>query len=282
MANTTRITMIHRHLGTAAERGAMSTTGLPIGSTFEETDTKLVYIWDPVTDTWYLHPAISATLDDLTILGTLISTPSTAQVINAAGDAILANALLVELNPDADYTLTSAPTIANGTEGQWLLITVAAGEANTVTVQDQGTLASTNILLKDSIAFKTIADGDTLALRFNGTDWVEMFGPTSAGVTFATFTDGDTTPSVAGNNYFKTANTGATTITDFGDPSTNGHEITIDFGDALTTIQASANIRLQGGVTSPTNDYGPSVAGVSLTLYYNGTQWREKSRSVNV
>ena len=69
MANTTRITTIQRHLGTAAERAAMSTTGLPIGSTFEETDTKLVYIWDPVTAAWYLEPGISATVDDLTILG---------------------------------------------------------------------------------------------------------------------------------------------------------------------------------------------------------------------
>jgi len=176
MANTTRITTIQRHLGTAAERAGMSTTGLPIGSTFEETDTKLVYVWDPVTDTWYLHPAISATMDDLTILGSLITTPSTAQVINANGDAILADATMVELNPDGDYTLTSTPTIADGTEGQWLVITVAAGEANTVTVQDQGTLASTNILLLNSIASRTIADGDTLLLWFNGTDWLEYGG----------------------------------------------------------------------------------------------------------
>lgn len=170
----TRITTIQSHIGTAAERAAMSTTGLPLGSTFYETDTKLLYVYDLTN--WQLAPAISATMDDITILGTLISTPSTAQVIDAAGDAILANALLVELNPDGDYVLTSTPTIADGTEGQWLLVTVAAGEANTVTVQDQGTLASSNILLLNSIASRTVADGDTLLLRFNGTDWVEWGG----------------------------------------------------------------------------------------------------------
>lgn len=40
------VTTIKRHIGTAAERAAMSTTGLPAGSVFLETDTILVYIWD--------------------------------------------------------------------------------------------------------------------------------------------------------------------------------------------------------------------------------------------
>ena len=35
----------------------MSTTGLPLGSTFEETDTGLVKIWDLTT--WQIHPVVS-------------------------------------------------------------------------------------------------------------------------------------------------------------------------------------------------------------------------------
>ncbi len=124
-----------------------------------------------------------------------------------------------------------------------------------------------------------------LTYIWNASAWV-LFAPASlpgsGAKVFATFTDGDTTPSIAGGDYFKTANTNPTTITDFEDPASGGHEITIDFGDANTTIEASANIRMQGGVTSPTNDFGPSQDGVTMTLYYNGTQWREKSRSVNV
>jgi len=178
-----RITTIHSFVGTASERAAMSTTGLPAGSTFRETDTKLVYIWDG--SDWYSSPAMSATVDDFTILGELVYTPSTAQVIDAAGDAILANATIVELNPDGDYTLTSTPTIADGTEGQILYITMDPAEANTVTIQDQGTLASSNIQLLNNVPSRTISAGSTLALRFNGTDWQE-FGGVGGGTRYIT------------------------------------------------------------------------------------------------
>lgn len=40
------ITAPQSYIGTAAERGAMSTTGLPVGSKFFETDNNLYYIWD--------------------------------------------------------------------------------------------------------------------------------------------------------------------------------------------------------------------------------------------
>ena len=53
----TRITRIQTHLGTAAERAAMSTTGLPVGSTFYETDTTLTKVWDLTA--WQLAPAFS-------------------------------------------------------------------------------------------------------------------------------------------------------------------------------------------------------------------------------
>lgn len=53
----TRITAIERHMGTSTERAAMSTTGLPLGSTFEETDTGLIKIWDLTA--WQVHPGVS-------------------------------------------------------------------------------------------------------------------------------------------------------------------------------------------------------------------------------
>ena len=53
------ITSIHRLIGTAAERAAFSTTGLPVGSTFYETDTFLTYIWD--LSSWQLTPSPSTT-----------------------------------------------------------------------------------------------------------------------------------------------------------------------------------------------------------------------------
>lgn len=95
-----------------------------------------------------------------------------------------------------------------------------------------------------------------------------------------TFTDGDTTPSVSGNDSFKTGNTAPTTITDF-DDGTEGQEIRIEFCDTDTTIKASASIVLQGGQTSPDQDFGPSAVYDILKLYYNGTRWVEVSRSLN-
>ena len=40
------VTVITRHIGTAADRAALSTTALTAGSLFLETDTILTYIWD--------------------------------------------------------------------------------------------------------------------------------------------------------------------------------------------------------------------------------------------
>jgi len=42
----TLVTNIQKWVGTAAERAAMSTTGVKAGSMFEETDTGLIYKWD--------------------------------------------------------------------------------------------------------------------------------------------------------------------------------------------------------------------------------------------
>lgn len=108
----------------------------------------------------------------LDIGGTLSYTPSTTQTITAVGNAILANAAMVVLDPNADLTLTSAATIADGATGQILYITAGNSEANTVTLQDQDTLASSNLQL--GAATRAIAGRDVLVLMFDGTDWIEI------------------------------------------------------------------------------------------------------------
>ncbi len=166
------IKQTNNYIGEAADLAGLSTTGLPAGSKFYEWDTKLLKVWNGAT--WTKMPTTSATLDDLTLLGSLIFTPSTTQVIDAAGDAILANATLVVLNPDADYTLTSTPTIANGTIGQLLYITCANAEANTVTIQDQDTLGSSNLQLLGTT--KEITGKAITTFMFDGTNWIEYGG----------------------------------------------------------------------------------------------------------
>lgn len=86
-----------------------------------------------------------------------------------------------------------------------------------------------------------------------------------------TFAPQSTTPSVAEGAVFKTANTSATTITNFLD-GYSGQEVTIIFGDSLTTVQSNANVKLAASFTSTPND--------TLKLVYDGALWRELSRSV--
>lgn len=102
----------------------------------------------------------------------LIYEPSTAQVIDATSDAILANATMVILNPDADYTTDVTPTIADGTIGQILYITCANGEANRVRLQDEDYLAATNLELGDTS--RDVSGKDVLVLMYDGEDWAEI------------------------------------------------------------------------------------------------------------
>jgi hypothetical protein len=101
-----------------------------------------------------------------------IFVPSTTQAITAVGNTILANSTMIVLNPDADYTMTSAPTIADGLPGQIVYITCPAAEANVVTVQDQGTLANSNLQL--GAASRGVSGDDVLCLLFDGSNWIEV------------------------------------------------------------------------------------------------------------
>ena len=58
----------------------------------------------------------------------------------------------------------------------------------------------------------------------------------------ATFTDGDTTPTVKNGNVFYCANTAATTIATFDDAAI-GKEITVVCANGNTTFQAGTNLK---------------------------------------
>lgn len=148
------------------------------------------------------------------------------------------------------------------------------------TAAERGTLAQGGLLVGSEFY-----EHDTkLTYKWDSSAW-RLYAPASVpgsgAVTFATFTDGDTTPSIAGGSHFKTANTAPTTITDFNDPAPGGHEITIVFGDTDTTLQASASLVLQGGQSSPAQDFGASAILDTMVLLYDGTRWVEVSRSLN-
>jgi hypothetical protein len=81
------------------------------------------------------------------------------------------------------------------------------------------------------------------------------------------FTANDATPDVGDGNFFKTANTAATTITMF-DGGSNGQVIRIIIGDTNTAIDfTGTNLKGNGGAdwTPTTNDH--------LTCVFDGTNW---------
>jgi len=68
-------------------------------------------------------------------------------------------------------TLTAAPTIPNGYDGQE--ITVLNASANAVTVQDQGTLASSNLRLTAATVVIGVRNSIRLVYSSDVGDWVQ-------------------------------------------------------------------------------------------------------------
>jgi len=101
-----------------------------------------------------------------------VATPSAAQTL-AAGTAILANAEIVLINSSGNVTITAAPTIADGLSGQRLLI-VNVDIADTITIQDQGTLANSNLRL--SAATIALAPRDSIQVVYSTDvgDWIQI------------------------------------------------------------------------------------------------------------
>lgn len=84
---------------------------------------------------------------------------------------------------------------------------------------------------------------------------------------FQTFADGDTTPAVGDGVCFKTANTGATTISDF-DDGLDGQFIVVVINDSDTTVDfTSSGLKGNGG-----GDWSPA-AGDFMICIYDGTDW---------
>ncbi|TIM14457.1 MAG: hypothetical protein E5Y67_12315 [Mesorhizobium sp.] len=100
--------------------------------------------------------------------------------------------------------------------------------------------------------------------RYNDSALWREATPTPA---FATFTDLDTTPSVAGGRRFKASNTGATVVTAL-DSGVEGQEVTIVFTTANTTIDfTGTTLKGNAGV-----DWVPA-ANDHMTCVFDGTNW---------
>lgn len=103
--------------------------------------------------------------------GPTILTPSSTQSI-AVSAPIVANATVVQVSTTTAANMTATPTIADGTDGQ--ILTIVNVGANTFTLQDQGTLASSNLRL--SAAGIALGTRDSIQLMYSATigDWIQI------------------------------------------------------------------------------------------------------------
>jgi hypothetical protein len=102
-----------------------------------------------------------------------VGTPLAA-TMSAVSSTIPHTARVVRLNNTSggSLTITAAPTISDGQDGEILI--VFNGSTNSVTIQDQGTLASSNLRLSAT----TVALGtrDSIMLMYSSTvgDWIQI------------------------------------------------------------------------------------------------------------
>lgn len=109
----------------------------------------------------------------ITQTGKTINTP-TAKNITAASDTIPITPTDVKLTSVGAQTLTSAPTIAAGTDGQILIIYNVDVDGDTVTIQDRGTLANSNLWLTTTTF--VCGKGDSITLKYSSdlAGWIEI------------------------------------------------------------------------------------------------------------
>lgn len=106
--------------------------------------------------------------------GKTVFTPGTEQTLTTV-DAVTTGGTHVRVNSTSPVTLTSTPTVADGTDGQTVVI-VNTG-AHPITFQDEANLAGTNMCLAGD-ADVALAPQASLTMLFSSTSgcWVQMGG----------------------------------------------------------------------------------------------------------
>jgi hypothetical protein len=101
---------------------------------------------------------------------------TTQAVAEAATTLVPSNAPRLELTPDGSYTLDTTPTLANGTDGQTLVIINAEPtNAFVITLQDESTLAGSNLELAGN-ANLALGPKDSVTLCYSSalSGWVQV------------------------------------------------------------------------------------------------------------
>jgi hypothetical protein len=111
-----------------------------------------------------------ATLD---INGTVAYGSNTTLLVNSSTITVTNTYSKISGNGSA-VTLTSTPSIADGTDGQ-IVILKGDNDTNTVTLQDESSLSNSGLQLEEGVNF-TLGKGDILQLIYDATDdkWIEI------------------------------------------------------------------------------------------------------------
>jgi hypothetical protein len=104
---------------------------------------------------------------------TTVYTSASIQTL-AAGSPVVASATkVIVAGSGGPITTTAAPSIADGADGQMLYV-VGTNDTNTLELQDEGTLASSNLALGSTS--RVLGLGDVLVLMYDNTaaSWIEV------------------------------------------------------------------------------------------------------------
>lgn len=157
------ITTTKNYIGTAADRAALSTTGLEPGSTFFETDTKILYIWHTA---WTLHPSMAdyagLTVNDNVTLTTIL-------LVDAYEPVTIFDTIMPQLFSSA----------AHATDN----ITIGASVPYRISIDLSGLSAGNNRTYEFDV-FEIAASGSTLTA-------VTKANPAEVTATAHGFSDGD-------------------------------------------------------------------------------------------
>lgn len=150
-------------LGTGLVKNTTGTGVLSIG--VDGTD----YITSVVADT---TPQLGGDLDLQTF--NIIAAPSANQALLAANPIVVNSAILEISGSGGAVTLTSVPTIADGSDGECIKI-VGTDDTNTLTIQDDSNLSGSNLQLSGALDF-IFGIGNTMELCWFTSvgDWVEF------------------------------------------------------------------------------------------------------------
>ena len=141
------ITTINNYVGTAAERAAMATTGLPAGSTFYETDTKDTYIWGGAA--WTVKADDVQFIAGTAIIGFTgtVNADGATKINPAKEDGNLATvATGVGAPADAAYAGGAAASIIAGLKGIYTKLGAVALAAGTAIIGKVGIEGRTTAL----------------------------------------------------------------------------------------------------------------------------------------